>query len=188
MQNGGASETGTVSKEIRFDCPHCSAPLVVPAGSTIKSLDCKRCRKSVRIPRTVLSTVTRSAAPTSTPSPTRPAPAAVLPPIKATPTHIPPVTPTPASRPTTPSPATVSPPPVESAVTPPPPATAAANISLTLEELKRQLKENQSQRTETTGQINQLNIQLHRLQIRINTLNERQKALEAQIASSEKPG
>jgi hypothetical protein len=26
------------------------------------------------------------------------------------------------------------------------------------------------------------------LQIRINTLNERQKALEAQIASSEKPG
>jgi chromosome segregation ATPase len=51
-----------------------------------------------------------------------------------------------------------------------------------IEELKRQLKENQSQRTEVTGHINQVNIQLHRWQHRLNMLNERQKELEAQLA------
>ena len=179
MQNGGGSQTGTASKELRFDCPHCSAPLVVAAGATIKSLDCKRCKKSVRIPRTVPG---GASAPTST---------------KAAPTLARTITPRSAVQATTPSPAkapTPAPPtPADSIVLPPTPAAPPATLSastptanLSLEELKRQLKENQSQRTEVTGHINQLNIQLHRWQIRMNTLNERQKTLEAQIGDSKK--
>jgi hypothetical protein len=50
-------------------------------------------------------------------------------------------------------------------------------------ELQRQLIENESQRTEITGYINQLSIQLHRWQLRLQTLNERQKKLQAELAS-----
>ena len=70
MQNGGASETGTASKDIRFDCPHCSAPMVVCSTATVKLLDCPRCKKSVRIPRSVLTAMGQPVPPdASTPVP-----------------------------------------------------------------------------------------------------------------------
>jgi septal ring factor EnvC (AmiA/AmiB activator) len=52
-----------------------------------------------------------------------------------------------------------------------------------VEELRRQLKENESQRTEITGYINQLSIQLHRWQLRLQTLNQRKQKLDADLAS-----
>jgi cell shape-determining protein MreC len=51
-------------------------------------------------------------------------------------------------------------------------------------ELRRQLKENESQRTEVTGYINQLSIQLHRWQLRLQTLEERRKQLEDELQST----
>ena len=53
-----------------------------------------------------------------------------------------------------------------------------------VDELRRQLKENESQRTEITGYINQLSIQLHRWQLRLQTLNERKQQLEADLCSA----
>jgi hypothetical protein len=185
MQNGGGTQTGTASKELRFDCPHCSAPMYVAAGSTIKSLDCKRCKKSVRIPRTVLPPTTQG---TVLPRATSKKPAPV---IASTVAAARTSQDGAASRATT---STVdAPTPNDSIVLPPTPAppptplsAAPPSTNLSLDELKRQLKENQSQRTEVTGHINQLNIQLHRWQLRMNTLNERQRALEAQIGDSHK--
>jgi len=59
--------------------------------------------------------------------------------------------------------------------------TASAKTEAQVEDIKRQLKENESQRTEITGYINQLSIQLHRWQLRLQTLNERQKELESEL-------
>jgi chromosome segregation ATPase len=56
--------------------------------------------------------------------------------------------------------------------------TASDKAQARIDDLKRQLKENESQRTEITGYINQLSIQLHRWQLRLQTLNERHKELE----------
>jgi transcription elongation factor Elf1 len=53
-----------------------------------------------------------------------------------------------------------------------------------LNDLRQQLKENESQRTEITSYINQHTIQLHRWQLRLQTLDERRKDLEAQLESS----
>ncbi len=53
-----------------------------------------------------------------------------------------------------------------------------------VDELRRQLKENESQRTEITGYINQLSIQLHRWQLRLQTLNERKQQLDADLRSA----
>jgi hypothetical protein len=88
MQNGGTTQTGMAGNNIRFDCPHCSAPLVFDATSAVKSLDCNRCKKSVRIPRTLPPVAT---AQTTTPPPTgRPStPPTRLPPIAAA-TTVPP--------------------------------------------------------------------------------------------------
>jgi transcription elongation factor Elf1 len=61
MHKGGASETATAISDIFFDCPHCSAPLVVDAAAAGMTLNCQRCAKSVCVPQ-----------------PTRPAPAATL--------------------------------------------------------------------------------------------------------------
>ncbi|HEU0208325.1 MAG TPA: hypothetical protein VFQ78_05035 [Candidatus Udaeobacter sp.] len=146
-----------MSKEIRFDCPHCSAPVVIDSAAipSIKLLDCKRCRKSIRIPRSVIEGAASGATqPTPPPSPSIPPKAA--------------------------SPTTATPPPAAA-----PPANAA-NITQPndpLADVKRRLKENESQRTEVTGHINQLNIQLHRWQLRLNMLNDRQKELEKEIAA-----
>jgi transcription elongation factor Elf1 len=52
-----------------------------------------------------------------------------------------------------------------------------------LNEVRRQLKENESQRTEITGCINQLTIQLHRWQLRLQTLDERRRDLQRQFES-----
>jgi hypothetical protein len=60
---------------------------------------------------------------------------------------------------------------------------AAAGNAAKISDLQHQLKENESQRTEITGYINQLSIQLHRWQLRLKTLNERQKKLQADLAS-----
>ncbi len=185
MQNGGASETGTTKKEIRFDCPHCSAPLVIDAGASVKTLDCKRCRKSVRVPRTVLPSPGRAAAASITPPLAKTAPP--IAPLVTTPPAVQSVRPsavkTPIATPPT-SQKPTAPPPTATPSAAKPPAPGAANISLTVEELERQLKENQSQRTEVVGQINQLNIQLHRWQLRLNMLNDRQKELESQLGKS----
>jgi hypothetical protein len=51
-----------------------------------------------------------------------------------------------------------------------------------LNDLRRQLKENESQRTEITSYINQHTIQLHRWQLRLQTLDERKRDLEKQLA------
>jgi len=58
---------------------------------------------------------------------------------------------------------------------------ASTKTEAQVEDIKRQLKENESQRTEITGYINQLSIQLHRWQLRLQTLNERQKELESEL-------
>lgn len=60
---------------------------------------------------------------------------------------------------------------------------AAAGDAIRISDLQHQLKENESQRTEITGYINQLSIQLHRWQLRLQILNERQKKLQAELAS-----
>jgi DNA-directed RNA polymerase subunit M/transcription elongation factor TFIIS len=52
-----------------------------------------------------------------------------------------------------------------------------------LQQIQRQLTENESQRTEVTGYINQLSIQLHRWQLRLQTLNERKQQLEKELSS-----
>jgi transcription elongation factor Elf1 len=59
--------------------------------------------------------------------------------------------------------------------------TGSTKAEAKVDDIKRQLKENESQRTEITGNINQLSIQLHRWQLRLQTLNERQKELETQL-------
>jgi DNA-directed RNA polymerase subunit M/transcription elongation factor TFIIS len=51
------------------------------------------------------------------------------------------------------------------------------------DELRGNLKENESQRAEVTGHINQLTIQLHRWQLRLQTLNERKAHLEKELGS-----
>ncbi len=53
-----------------------------------------------------------------------------------------------------------------------------------LNDLRRQLKENESQRTEITSYINQHTIQLHRWQLRLQTLDERKRDLEKQIEAA----
>jgi hypothetical protein len=60
---------------------------------------------------------------------------------------------------------------------------AAAIDTAKVDDLQRQLKENESQRTEVTGYINQLSIQLHRWQLRLQTLNERQAKLTAELGA-----
>lgn len=60
---------------------------------------------------------------------------------------------------------------------------ASAGQALRISDLQHQLKENESQRTEVTGYINQLSIQLHRWQLRLQTLNERQKKVQAELAT-----
>jgi DNA-directed RNA polymerase subunit M/transcription elongation factor TFIIS len=62
--------------------------------------------------------------------------------------------------------------------------TSATKVQAEVDDIKRQLKENESQRTEITGSINQLSIQLHRWQLRLQTLNERQKELETQLRAA----
>jgi chromosome segregation ATPase len=54
---------------------------------------------------------------------------------------------------------------------------------LRIDDLKRQLNENEAQRTEITGSINQLSIQLHRWQLRLQTLNERKEQLEKELST-----
>ena len=63
-------------------------------------------------------------------------------------------------------------------------AEEAAEKAARISDLQHQLKENESQRTEITGYINQLSIQLHRWQLRLQTLNDRQKKLQAELASA----
>lgn len=60
---------------------------------------------------------------------------------------------------------------------------AAADDSIRVSDLQRQLKENESQRVEITGYINQLSIQLHRWQLRLQTLKERQQKLQTELAA-----
>jgi hypothetical protein len=60
---------------------------------------------------------------------------------------------------------------------------AAAENSVKVPALQRQLKENESQRVEITGYINQLSIQLHRWQLRLQTLKERQQKLQTELAA-----
>ena len=52
-----------------------------------------------------------------------------------------------------------------------------------LDEVKRQLVENEAQRKEVTGYINQLSIQLHRWQLRLQKLNERKTQLESKLSA-----
>lgn len=60
---------------------------------------------------------------------------------------------------------------------------AAAGNALRISDLQHQLKENESQRTEITSYINQLSIQLHRWQLRLKDLTERQRKLQAELAT-----
>src|SRR5438132_8762094 len=62
--------------------------------------------------------------------------------------------------------------------------TGSTKAEAKVDDIKRQLKENESQRTEITGYINQLSIQLHRWQLRLQTLNERQNELESELRSA----
>ena len=182
MQNGGASETGTASKDLRFDCPHCSAPMVVCSTATVKLLDCPRCKKSVRIPRSVLTAMGQPVAPdASTPIP-KPAMIAAASARKAPLTTSPLVTTSASQKSQT-----------TNSISAPSSITKSKETEISgspnnaaLEELKRRLKENESQRTEVTGHINQLNIQLHRWQLRLNMLNERHKEFEAELGKSNK--
>jgi len=57
----------------------------------------------------------------------------------------------------------------------------AAKDIARINDLKRQLKENESQRTEISSYINQLSIQLHRWQLRLGTLNERKTQIELDL-------
>ena len=59
--------------------------------------------------------------------------------------------------------------------------TGSAKVAAQIDDIKRQLKENESQRTEITSYINQLSIQLHRWQIRIQTLDARHKELTDEV-------
>jgi transcription elongation factor Elf1 len=65
----------------------------------------------------------------------------------------------------------------------PNPSSAAVDTTGKLQEIRRQLSENESQRTEVTGYINQLSIQLHRWQLRLQTLSERKQQLESELDS-----
>lgn len=69
------------------------------------------------------------------------------------------------------------------AAVPSPGFVSSAENTVRTSELHHQLKENESQRTEVTSYINQLNIQLHRWQLRLKDLNERQKKLQAELAT-----
>ena len=57
------------------------------------------------------------------------------------------------------------------------------DLPLRIDELKRQLGENEAQRTEVTGHINQLSIQLHRWQLRLQTLSGRKEELERELGA-----
>jgi DNA-directed RNA polymerase subunit M/transcription elongation factor TFIIS len=50
MRKAVASETGRTSNDIFFDCPHCSAPLVVNAAAAGITLSCQRCGEPVKVP------------------------------------------------------------------------------------------------------------------------------------------
>ena len=63
--------------------------------------------------------------------------------------------------------------------------TGSAKVAAQIDDIKRQLKENESQRTEINSYINQLSIQLHRWQLRLQTLNERRKELENELRAAE---
>jgi chromosome segregation ATPase len=63
--------------------------------------------------------------------------------------------------------------------------TSSTKVAAQIDDIKRQLKENESQRTEINSYINQLSIQLHRWQLRLQTLNERQKELENELRAAE---
>ena len=63
--------------------------------------------------------------------------------------------------------------------------TGSAKVAAQIDDIKRQLKENESQRTEITSYINQLSIQLHRWQLRLQTLDERRKELENELRAAE---
>ena len=60
----------------------------------------------------------------------------------------------------------------------------STKVAAQIDDIKRQLKENESQRTEINSYINQLSIQLHRWQLRLQTLNERQKELENELRAA----
>ena len=62
--------------------------------------------------------------------------------------------------------------------------TGSAKVAAQIDDIKRQLKENESQRTEINSYINQLSIQLHRWQLRLQTLNERRKELENELRAA----
>ena len=53
-----------------------------------------------------------------------------------------------------------------------------------LDELKLQLKENQSQTTEMRGHVNRATIELHRLQLKLQKLQDRQTAIEAELLAA----
>ena len=63
--------------------------------------------------------------------------------------------------------------------------TGSAKVAAQIDDIKRQLKENESQRTEINSYINQLSIQLHRWQLRLQTLDERRKELENELRAAE---
>ena len=62
--------------------------------------------------------------------------------------------------------------------------TGSAKVAAQIDDIKRQLKENESQRTEINSYINQLSIQLHRWQLRLQTLDERRKELENELRAA----
>jgi DNA-directed RNA polymerase subunit M/transcription elongation factor TFIIS len=55
-----------------------------------------------------------------------------------------------------------------------------------VDDLRRQMKENESQLTEINSYINQLSIQLHRWKLRLQTLNERRAQLEKELRGDKK--
>ncbi len=55
-----------------------------------------------------------------------------------------------------------------------------------IEELKLQLKENESQRVETRGHLNRTMLQAHRYQLALQKLVDRQSAIEQEVAALKK--
>lgn len=53
-----------------------------------------------------------------------------------------------------------------------------------LDELKLQLRENQSQTTEMRGHVNRATIELHRLQLKLQKFQDRQTAIEAELLAA----
>ena len=58
-------------------------------------------------------------------------------------------------------------------------------VSKRINELKLQLKENQSQTTEMRGHVNRATIELHRLQLKLQKLQDRQTAIEAELLAAQ---